>query len=59
MTEKELQLEITRLRSQNEILKQIIFETKKTLDNIENFIIIDHPTNSRAKIKSVFGEKED
>tara|TARA_B100000963_G_scaffold271900_1_gene240097 strand:- start:101 stop:280 length:180 start_codon:yes stop_codon:yes gene_type:complete len=59
MTEKELQLEITRLKSQNEILKQIIFETKKTLNNIENFIIIDHPTNSRAKIKSVFGQKED
>tara|TARA_R100001460_G_scaffold69110_1_gene109669 strand:- start:255 stop:434 length:180 start_codon:yes stop_codon:yes gene_type:complete len=59
MTEKELKLEVTRLRSQNEILKQIIFETKKTLDNIENFIIIDNPTNSRAKIKSVFGEKED
>lgn len=59
MTYQEAQLEITRLKSENEILKQIIFETKKTLDNIENFILIDHPANSRAKIKSVFGKNND
>jgi len=38
MDNQELKTEISRLKSENQVLKQLIMETRKTLSNIDNYV---------------------
>jgi len=63
MTKEQLHQEITRLESENKVLKQIIQETQKALSNVYNFVdltILDtvpSPYNTNTEhTGSVFGK---